>query len=53
MKIVFSVLILLALDLLIFYITHNVTKTLMTFKDMKRFFKTILDTLIKRVSIFV
>lgn len=117
MKIVFSVLILLALDLLIFYITHNVTKTyvkeqriisnnletlitsvettklgsycvavkdgdktyfeeyyiyhdekynrdlivpdslkrefVMTFKDMKRFFKTILDTLIKRVSIFV
>ena len=27
MKIVFSVLILLALDLVIFYITHNVTKT--------------------------
>lgn len=47
MKIVFSVLILLALDLLIFYITHNVTKT---YVKEQRIISDNLETLITSVE---
>lgn len=47
MKIVFSVLILMALDLLIFYITHNVTKT---YVKEQRIISDNLETLITSVE---
>lgn len=47
MKIVFSVLILLALDLVIFYITRNVTKT---YVKEQRVITQILETLITSVE---